>query len=219
MELQVKARTVLGKKVRALRAAGIIPAEIFGRGLENRHVEVSEKDFTKLYKTAGEHTVITAVTDKGEKIPVLVSAINRDHFTGKFLSIDFHQIRMDEKIQTKIPIRFIGEAPAVKSGLVIVKVIEEVEVESLPGKIPSHLEIALDKMAEIGQSIHVNDLKVPVGVKILSPAGMVVVTVTEKTKEEVEAPKAAAEAAPGETTAPSEAPAEPKPETAGPEKK
>ncbi len=195
MELQVKTRTVLGKKVRALREAGFIPAEIFGRGLENRHVEVAEKDFLKLYKKAGEHTVLTALTEKGEKLPVLISAVDRHPLSGKFLNIDFHQIRMDENIQTKIPINFLGEAPAVKAGLVLVKVLEEVEIESLPGKIPAHLAISLNGLENIGQSIHVSDLKAPEGVKILNAATMVVATITEKAKEEVEAPKPAAETA------------------------
>lgn len=218
MELQVKTRTVLGKKVRARREAGFIPAEIFGRGLENRHVEVAEKDFVKLYKKAGEHTVITALTEKGEKIPVLISAIDRHPLTNKFLAVDFHQIRMDEKIQTNIPIQFTGEAPAIKTGLVLVKVLEEIEIESLPGKIPAHLIVDLASLENVGQSIHIADVKAPEGVKILSPATMVIVTVMEKAKEEVEAPKPATEASATEPVA-GETPPETKAETSSPEKK
>jgi len=196
MELEVKNRTTLGKKVRGLRRTGIIPAEVFGRGLQNRHLSVPEKDFVKIYKKAGEHTVLTLLTEDDKKIPVLISDVVYHPITGKILTIDFHQIRMDEKIQAKIPIEFAGEAPAIKAGFILVKVLSEIEIEALPAQLPHKFDVDLSVLENPGQSIHIQNVKIPADVKILTPPEAVIVTVTQKAKEEVEAPPAPAEGAP-----------------------
>jgi len=187
MDLQVKNRTVLGKKVRGLRRTDIIPAEVFGRDLQNRHLSVPKKDFVKIYKKAGEHTIINLIDEQGKKIPALISDVILHPLSDEILTIDFHQIRMDEKIQTKIPIEFKGEAPAIKGGFVLVNVLDELEIEALPSDIPHNFEVDLTALENPGQSIAVRDLEIPRGVKILTPGETVIVTVTEKAKEEVEA--------------------------------
>ncbi|MBI5732337.1 50S ribosomal protein L25 [Candidatus Jorgensenbacteria bacterium] len=188
MELQVKTRTVLGKKVKHLRREGFIPGEVFGHGVPNKHVSVNAKDFNKLYRKAGEHTVIKLMADDGITVPVLISDVTEDTLNNRILSVDFHQIRMDEKIKTKIPIEFTGTAPAIKKGLIIVKVMSEVEVESLPGKIPHSLVIDLSHLEELGQSILAKDLSVPPDVKMFLPIEMVIATVSQRAKEEVVTP-------------------------------
>src|ERR1051325_908866 len=113
LQISAKTRTVLGKKVKSLRSEGWIPAELFGRGEKNRHLSLPEKEFVKVFKKAGEHTVVDAVTENGEKIPVLITSAERHPISQKFLSVDLHQIRMDEKIHAKIPVELVGEAPAI----------------------------------------------------------------------------------------------------------
>lgn len=209
MELQTKNRIILGKKVRTLRRDGLIPAEVYGHGATNRHLSISKKEFTKIYKTAGEHTIINLVTEEKEKIPVLISEVINEPISGDILAIDFHQVRMDEKIQTKVPLEFTGEAPAVKNGLVVVNIINELEIEALPDKIPHRIEVDIRKLESAGQSIRVSDLKIPTGVKILVSDETVIVTVSEKAKEEVEVKPATPE-----TTQTTESPeAETKPDT------
>ena len=202
MELTAKNREILGKKVKSLRREGFIPAELFGRGLGNRHLAVSEKEFNKIYGMAGEHTLINVLTEGGEKLPALITDVSREPISGKLLSIDLHQVKMDEKIQAKVPIEFTGVAPAVKSGFVVVKVLKEIEVEALPASIPPKFEINLSGLEKAGDGIDVKDIKVPNGVEILSALEAAIVTVTEKQKEEVAPPPpaetAAAEAAAAE---------------------
>lgn len=184
MELLVKNRIILGKKVKTLRREGLIPAELYGHGTENKHLSITEKEFSKIYKEAGEYTIVNAVTEENEKIPVLISDVTYDHLRGQILSIDLRQIRMDEKIQTKVPIEFIGEAPAVKNGFVVVTVLNELEIEALPDKIPHRIEVDLSSLEEIGQSIRISNLKILKDVKVLVPEDMVIVTVSERAKEE-----------------------------------
>jgi large subunit ribosomal protein L25 len=209
IELKVKNREILGKKTRKLRRDGLIPAELFGHGLKNRHLSVPEKDFIKVYREAGEHTLINLITENNEKLPVIVSNISRHPISQKFLSVDFHQVRMDEKIQTKVPIEFTGVAPAIKNGLVVVKVLNEIEIESLPNAIPKNFEIDLSTLENVGQVISVKDLKAPPGVKILAPQEMVIVTVTEKQEEVSSAAPAAPTATATQTETASTTPAHP----------
>ncbi len=213
-ELKIQERTVLGKGVNKLRREGLIPAEIFGRGIKNEHVSVSAKDFSKIFSEAGENTVITLVNDQGEKIPAIVSDVAMDHMKGAVLSVDFHHIRMDEKIHAKVPVEFIGEAPATKRGLVLIKVLNEIEVEALPNKIPHRFEVNIENLSDSGQDIFVKDLKTDPAVKILAHGDSVIITVAETRKEKEETPTPAAPTTEEATPATTETPAEEKPEAA-----
>lgn len=191
MELRLSPRTILGKKAKRVRAGGEIPGELYGHGVENRHVSVNQKEFAKVYGSAGENTIINALLNGDEKVPVLVSSVNRNPISGSVISIDFHQIRMDEKISTQVPISFHGESPAAKAGLVVIKVLNEIHIESLPGKIPHEFAVSLEKLEKPGDTVSVSDIKTPEGVKILLPADATIVIVQEQRKEEaVPAPTA-----------------------------
>ncbi len=184
MELRVEERTVLGKKTKSLREKGFVPAELFGHGIENKHLSVSLKEFTKIFKEAGENTVITLVSGKGEKFPVLVSDVVINHLSGDIIAVDFHHIRKGEKIQAKVPVEFVGEAPAIKKGFILVKVSSEIEVEALPEHIPHRFEVDLSELKEAGQSIAIHNLAINKEVKLLVPEDTIIVTVTEPAKIE-----------------------------------
>lgn len=205
MELHVTTRTALGKKTNALRAKGFIPAELYGHNVANMHLSVSAKDFAKLQRSGAEHGILTLVTEKKEKLPVLVADIVKDSLRQTVIAIDFHQVRMDQKIHTKVPVVFAGEAPAIKKGLVLIKVTDELEIESLPGKIPAHIEAHLDTLEDVGMSIHVGDLKIPHDVKVLAAEDTVIATIADKTKEEEVPPPVAETPAEGTEAAPAAA--------------
>lgn len=187
MELKTQARSVTGKKVKTLRKEGFIPAELYGKGIENKHISVSEKDFAKVFKEAGENTVINLALDEKENLPVMIADVHFDNLTNKFLSVDFHKIRMDEKIEAEIPVELVGDAPAAKRGLVVVKVMNEISVSAIPAKLPHKFEVDISKITEEGDSIHIKDLKVEKDVKILSPEDSVIV-IANKIEEEKEEP-------------------------------
>ena len=146
MDLSVKHRDVVGKKVRHLRKEGFIPAELYGHGLANVHLSVAAKDFTKVFKEAGSTSVITLVMDK-EKKTAMVHEIGRDSVSGEVIHVDFHQVRMDEKVTAKVPLEFIGESPAVKSkGGVLNKSMSEIEVEAFPQDLPHGITIDISSL-------------------------------------------------------------------------
>ncbi|MEK7635976.1 MAG: 50S ribosomal protein L25 [Patescibacteria group bacterium] len=188
MELTAQKREIFGKKASVLRKQGFVPAELYGHGLDNMHLMVPAKDFSKVFKEAGESTLIKLKInppDGGNEFNVLVHDFQKNHLTDEFSHIDFYSVRMDEKITTSVPLEFIGEAPAVKEmGGILVKAMHEVEIEALPADLPHHINVDISSIKEIGGSIFIKDLNFGKGVKILVEPETVVATVTELAKEE-----------------------------------
>ncbi len=188
MELIVKKREIFGRGVKNLRKQGLIPAEFYGHGVKNISFSVPTKEFSKVFKEVGESTVLKLVFDD-QKINVLIHDIDTNPLTDEVSHIDFYGIKMDEKIKIKVPILFIGEAPAVKEfGGVVIKAIHEIEVEALPADLPHHIEANLSALSVIGSSIFVKDFNINKAVKILIDSETVVATIIEQAKEEIIAP-------------------------------
>lgn len=192
MELIVQSRNKFGKAVNVLRREGLVPAELYGRGVENRHIAVPAKDLKKTLKTAGTNTVVQIVLD-AKKYPTLLHAVQYHPITDDIVSADFYQIKMDEKIKVKVPVEFLGVAPAVKDlGGVLVKAMQEIEIEALPANLPSTLKADLSQLTAIGGSIYVKDIEIPADVKVLVGSDTVIATATAQVTEEKEATVAAA---------------------------
>ncbi len=183
MILEVKTRDVLGKKVKMLRREGFVPGEVYGRGMENIHVAVPEKAFAKVWKEAGENTVVT-LKPGADEFPVLISDVVFDHISGRPLSVDFRRVQKGEKIRTHVPIVLSGASPAEHEGLTVMQTLQELEIESLPTDIPHEFAVDVSTLTEAGQGVSVKDLSVPKNVKVLTDEHTVIVTVAEKQKEE-----------------------------------
>lgn len=186
IELKVSKRDALGKKTKNLRNQGQVPAELYGREVKNVHLSVPEKEFIKVFEEAGESTVVNLDID-GEKHPVLIHEADYDEMREQYRSIDFYQVNMKEKTTAQVLVELIGEAPAIKEKEgVLVRVIQEVEVEALPADLPHTLQVSIEGLIDIGQSVHIKDIKVPQGVEILEDENQVVATISERQAEEVE---------------------------------
>lgn len=195
MDLSATTREIFGKKVKTLRREGLIPAELYGRGVKNTHLSVPAKEFNKVFKEAGTNTVVHLAVG-GKKHPALIYDVVRDYLTSDIAHIDFYEVRMNEAIKAKVPLEFMGEAPAVKEkGAVLNKAMSEIEVEALPGDLPHRFEVDLSVLNDLDKSIYVKDLAVPKGVKVLVDPETVVATATPPAAEEV------VEAAPADVTA------------------
>ena len=188
IKLAVKERSDLGKKVKRLRATGIVPANLFGKGVKSTSLQMDKKDFQKTFRKVGETGLVELTLDKGEH-PVLIHRVQRDPKSDEIIHVDFHQVNLKEKISTKVPIVLVGESPAEKSGIgLVLQTLNEVEVESLPTDIPHNFEVNVDNLGEVGQVIHVKDLKVDKDkVEIKNDPEETIVSVqTAEMKEEVE---------------------------------
>jgi len=195
MELTVKKRNIFGRKTKVLRKQGLIPAELYGHSIPNLHLSVSLKDFQLVYKEAGKNSVVDlVVSEDKDRRPVMIHEVSLNPVNDEIMNIDFYQIRLDEKIIVQVPLEFKGLAPAVKDkGGVLIKSLQEVEVEALANNIPHNITVDLTKIVNIGENIHVRELDVPSGVKMLLDGETVVATVVEKAAEEEQEIKAEVE--------------------------
>lgn len=186
MDLVVQKREILGKKVKVLREEDLIPAELYGYGHKNIHLSVSAKDFLKIFREAGESTIIKLkIEGEGDAINALVYDVQKNHLTDKIIHIDFYAVRMDKKITTSVPLEFVGVSPAVKEKEgILVKTMQEIEVEALPTDLPHNIKVDISQLSEIGTSIYVKNLNLGKGVKSSVAPDTVVATITEQAKEE-----------------------------------
>ena len=113
MELKVEKRDLLGKKVESLRKQGLLPAELYGHGVANSHLSINTREFEKIYKEAGENTVINVTIDGSVK-PVLIQDVQFHPVSGDIESVDFYEVRMDEEIEAAVPLEFVGESQVLR---------------------------------------------------------------------------------------------------------
>lgn len=191
LELNVKIRQATGKKNKQLREKGIIPAVLYGHNIKNLSLSVDEVDFERVYKEAGESTLIKLKIDgeesKKERV-VLIHELERDAVNDKPIHIDFYQVKMDEVIKTEIPLVFIGESQVVKQeGGLLIKNIQSIEIEALPQDLPHQIEVDISSLKTFDDNISVKDLKIPDKVKIMAePEEVIATVVPPRTQEELE---------------------------------
>jgi large subunit ribosomal protein L25 len=187
LELKAQTREITGKKVKKLRKTGIIPAVLYGHNIKSAPLAVDAKEFSKIFKQAGE-TSLLQLTIGGKKHNVLIHDLASDPLSDAILHIDFFEVRMDEKIKTKVPLVFIGESPAVKGeGGVLIKALQEVELEALPQDLPKEIEVDISSLRVFEDKIHIKDLKVGGSAKILvDPEDMVASVVPPRSDKELE---------------------------------
>ncbi|MFH1098769.1 MAG: 50S ribosomal protein L25 [Candidatus Uhrbacteria bacterium] len=166
------------------RASGSIPAIVYGRSVASFPVTVTAADFMRVFRIAGESTLVELAIEGRVPLSVLIHEITHDPVTSAVTHIDFRAVALDEKITTRIPLRFIGEAPAIKLGGVVVRQMDEVEVTARPDALVHEIDVDISALAGLDSAIHVRDLRVPSGVTILADQGAIVVAVMEVRAEE-----------------------------------
>ena len=184
ISIQATKRTVNGKRVKALRNAGKLPAVLYGYNVENQQIELSEKDFTKVFKSAGESTIVNLSVD-GKTYPVLIHEVHSHYLNDHPIHVDFYAVNMTEKIKVKVPVHFEGESQAVKAlGGTLLKNLTEIEVECLPGDLPQAIEVNISSLNTFEDAIRISDLKVGNQVTILGSSEEVIVNVAPPRSEE-----------------------------------
>ena len=195
-ELVVEVRQVTGKKVAALRRSGILPGNIFGKGIESESIQLSTEVLEHTLKAAVANEVIDLKVGSGTARPVVIHKIQRNPLNGSFLHADFYQVQLREKMRADVPLHFVGESDAVSTyNGVLLTTLEHVQVEALPLDLPSQIEVDVSVIKELEGAIHVGALVVPPSVTILTdPEVMVVKVASPRVEEGEEAPEAAAAA-------------------------
>ncbi len=178
-------------------SADFIPAVLYGNGIESQSLKVKKVDFEKAFSLAGESNLIDLDFGNGA-VKVLVKDLQRDVLKYTFSHIDFYQVNMKEKINTEIPLHFVGEAKAIKElGGMLMKEINELEIECLPNELVDHIDVNISVLNTFDDVIKVSDLSLPVGLKLMHHHNDdVVAMVVEPKSHEEEVKPAETEAVP-----------------------
>jgi large subunit ribosomal protein L25 len=210
VELRVARRSVLGKKVKALRRGGVTPANVYGHRVESQAVEVDSLTLAHTLKRL-ERNAILSLRIQGERAvrPVIVREVQRDILNDKILHVDFYQVSLAEKMKADVPLILVGKAPAVEDlGGILLQGLDSIAVEALPADIPPHIEVDISTLATFDSSVHVRDLVIDPKVHVLTEGDSVISSVSPPRKvaeEAVAAEEEVAAEAEKEEAAPEEA--------------
>lgn len=167
--LNAQKRELTGSSVDKLRDQGLVPAVIYGKGKENINLTVNKIEFNKIFNKAGENSLIDLMIE-GDAKPhnVLAHDVQLHPVSDEPIHIDFYEVRMDEEVETEVPLVFTGESPAVKDleGTLITNK-TEVTVKCLPANIPHEINVDISKLVTFEDAIKAKDLNIPANVELL----------------------------------------------------
>lgn len=199
--LKAAVRTKTGKAAaKDLRSRGMVPVNVYKGGEAAQSLQVSIDDLREtLHTSAGENVIITLkISGEGgsKDKTVLIKEIQREPIKDGILHVDFNEISLTETLEVDVPLAVKGEAVGVKvDGGILEHVMWELKVECLPTDIPEKIEVDVSNL-KVGDALHVKDVAVPKGVKVLNDPELIVLIVKA---QKVEAPKEeGVEAAAGE---------------------
>jgi large subunit ribosomal protein L25 len=178
---------------RRVRREGLIPAVIYGAGEPSVAVAVDPKIITRiLHSEAGHNTIFDLAIENGATGKAMIVDWQNEPIKGHLLHIDFKRIAMDKAMRVSVPVTLVGTATGVKNqGGILSQVLHEVEIECLPGDIPSHIDVDITNL-ELNQAIHISDLPHSDKIKFLGEEDAVVANVTIVKEEAATEPVAAA---------------------------
>lgn len=193
LDLKSEKREIFGKKIGALRKKGLIPAVVYGGKNTAIPLILELKDFKKVFKNAGETTLVRLFVDeekfsaKGRPADwknVLIYDTSRDPVTDEFRHVDFYEVKMDEKITAKVPVIFVGKAPAaVDFGGVLVKAMQEIQIKALPSNLPHQIEVDISGLKTFDDHITIKDIKFSANIEVLENVSASVASVVPPRSE------------------------------------
>lgn len=184
-QLNVELRSKTGKGIsRQLRMADMVPGVVYGKGMDPIAVSINHRELRAA--TAGEggqNNLITLVGGGSlDQCMAIIVDLQRDALKGTYRHVDLHRVNMTEKLRVTVPVILKGTSIGVKEGGLLDLAHHELHVECLPGNIPDHIEINITSLA-IAHSIHVSEIPLPEGVKVLDNPKTPVVSVLGRAKE------------------------------------
>lgn len=184
--ISIDLRAGTGKGVaRKLRAQGMAPGVVYGKGIEPVPVIVNSKELLAAIAGEGGRNNLIRLQGGGslDGGTAIVADVQKTALKGELVHVDLHKIDLADLVHVKVQIAVVGTAAGVKEGGLLEVVTHSLDIECLPGAIPEHLEVDVTPLA-IGQSFHVSDLVLPEGVKALDDAKMTIASVHGRAKEQ-----------------------------------
>jgi len=176
--LNATRRSETGKKTKALRRQGKLPAVMYGHHFEATPITLDLREATRTLSRLTGSSLVTVNLDGTEQI-TLVQEKQRDVIKGTLLHLDFWAVSMTEKLHTSVDVEIVGVSPAVRNfnGFVTIGT-TEIDVECLPADLPEKIVVDISTLDKIGSSIHVRDIKLSEAVTVLSDLDLMVVAIT-----------------------------------------
>jgi len=169
-----RARTGSGR-LNQMRREGWLPSVMYGRGAENKNLKVDAKSFTELIAKSSSENIIVNLEIEGQGTSMaFIQAIQHHPLSGDAVHADFLAIDEKPEIPAHIPAHLNGEAPGIKAGGVIEQYVHAIEIICVPDDLPEFLDIDISHM-ELGDSLHLGDIKYPKGVRPTHSKDVVVV--------------------------------------------
>ncbi len=199
ISISLETREILGKGLAKVRDAGNVPAVIHDHGKDSVHVMGNFTALTKAYQNAGKHHPVN-LTVGDKKYMALIKDVDFEPRKHQIRHVVFNAIKADEKQQTEVPIKLIGEIPAEKAGLMVLTPTDVIEIEALPKDLIDEIEVDASGLTELGDKLTVADVKVPSTIAVLTQPENTIAVVEETPAQESEEAEEA-EGAEGEVPA------------------
>lgn len=186
-KISASARTAKGADV---RTKTVIPAVVYGMGDKTTSIALNYDEFTKLFREAGEASLVDLFLNDKEGGKVLIQDIQYDPVSDRIIHVDLRRIDMNKVMTAIVELRFVGEAPVIKEqGGTLMHNISDVEVKCLPKDLVSHIDVDLSVLKTFDDIIKVKDLRIPAGITVTSPNAedLVAKATPALTEEEIKA--------------------------------
>jgi large subunit ribosomal protein L25 len=184
LKLAAQPRTQIGRKVRQLREAGLVPIVVYGKGLETLHLQVSARNLERVFSLGGGSQLLEIVVEGGSTTNVLLRELQRNPVNHRYLHADFYAVNMLEK--QEVTSQVIGvNAPEFEVGLMMLQALDSVTISALPSDIPASIEVDLSELS-LENSITIADLPVLPGVEYVNDLEEAVFTVIATREEELD---------------------------------
>jgi len=165
INLTLDLRTLQGKKVKQLRKEGIIPAVVYGAGLEPINVQAAQNVVDKVIRDAGKHTPVHLTIGDKKEI-AMIKDVELDAVKGLTRHVSFHAVKQNEPVNAEVPIHLTGqgESAAERAGLIVLQALDHIEIRALPLMLPEALEVSIADLKEAGEQITLGDIVLPEGI-------------------------------------------------------
>jgi len=160
--LNLDLRVLQGKKVKQLRKEGLVPAVVYGAGVEPVNVQAARNILDKVIRDAGKHTPVHLVIGTRKEI-AMIKDVEADPVKGLTRHVSFHAVNQNDPVTAEVPIHLVGqgESEAEKAGLIVLQALDRIEVRALPLNLPEALEVSIANLKEAGEQITLGDIVLP----------------------------------------------------------
>ncbi len=179
ISLELQKREVSGNKNKALRRSGVTPAHLFGHGVKSQPLQGATAELEGVIRHAGRSKLIgLKIGEEKRARNVLVREVQRHPGTGLLLHVDFFQVRSKERMTVEVPVHIVGDAPVLQSKAnTLVVDIAHLNIECLPSRLPSRIDIDVSGLKESDDVVRVRDVKTAEGIVVLNDPELAVVKV------------------------------------------